>query len=57
MVITEPDVSTTPPTLFYDSESTGVIVAVTLMRPNLWILVVERKVERYRVGFTANGKH
>ena len=46
-----------PPTLFYDSESTGVIVAVTLMRPNLWILVVERKVERYRVAFTANDKH
>ena len=50
MVITEPDVSTMPPTLFYDSESisTGVTVAVTLMRPNLWILVVERKVGRYK---------
>ena len=46
-----------PPTLFYDSESTGVIVAVTLMRPSLWILVVERKIVRFRVAFTANGKH
>ena len=27
------------------------------MRPNLWILVVERKIERYRVAFTANCKH
>ena len=28
------------------------------MRPNLWIVVVvERKIERFRVAFTANGRH
>ena len=48
-----------PSTQFYDSESTGVIVAVTFMqRPNLWIVVVvERKIEIFRVAFTADGKH
>ena len=58
IVILKPDVSTLPSIQFFDSESTGVIVAVTLLRPNLWIVVVvERKIERFRVAFTANGKY